>query len=134
MIICIYVRISLIYNRNISGSNTVPWGTPAFTETSLDAWFSRISLWLCLVTHCSIHLIRSPWIPQFLNLQSKRLWGTMSKALQKSSHTRSTCFLLSIAFKISSVRDKSWLWQEYSGLKPCWHLLMTLGGPLQNEK
>ena len=32
----IYVSISLVFNRNISGPNTVPWGTPDFTGTSLD--------------------------------------------------------------------------------------------------
>ena len=84
------------------------------------------TLWLHLVSHCSIHLMRSPRIPQFLSLQSNRKWGILSKALQKSSNTRSTYFLLSIAFRISSVRDKSWLWQEQSGLKPSWCLLIIL--------
>ena len=35
------VMISFMYNRNISGPRTVPWGTPDVTDTGLDVIPSR---------------------------------------------------------------------------------------------
>ena len=54
--------MSLMYNKNMRGPNTVPCGTPDFTGSLLDTWFSRVTCWFHLVSHCSIHLTRLPVI------------------------------------------------------------------------
>jgi len=39
----ISLLMSFIYNKNINGPNTLPWGTPDFTGSVLDAWLSEIT-------------------------------------------------------------------------------------------
>ena len=63
-----------------------PWGTPDETIDQVDTqWFMQ-TLCLLPVRNFSNHLSRWPFIPQFSSLRSL-LWGTVSKALEKSRKT-----------------------------------------------
>ena len=77
------------------GPSTVRCGTPDFTGSLQDTWFYIELLvgffWLAI----ALSKVTSNFI--VLQLTSNRLCGTLSKALQKSRKTMSTCFLLSIA-------------------------------------
>ena len=76
----IFSSMLLIYNRNMKGTSTVPCGTPDFTGSLLDTWFFKVTCWLLLVSHCSIHLTRSPVFHSTSWISSNRLCGTLSEA------------------------------------------------------
>ena len=44
-----------MYNKNIKGSSTVPYGTPDSTDIGLEDAPSTTTDWVCLVSHDWIH-------------------------------------------------------------------------------
>ena len=55
-----------------------------------------------------------------------RRWGTVSKALLKSSISKSVTFLLSSLRDKSSTVLSSWVSQEWFARNPCWNLTRML--------
>lgn len=54
------LAMSLMYNKNMRGARTVPWGTPDLTFTGAEATPSCKTNWVRLVSH---PLIRRPNVP-----------------------------------------------------------------------
>ena len=82
--------MSFIYRRNGSGPNTVPCGTPEVTGEYSDFTPSHTTSWRRFTGKDSIQRRTLPWIPYRRSLFRRRLWGTVSKALLKSSIPMST--------------------------------------------
>ena len=95
--------ISLIYKRNIKCPRTVPCGTPDVTLAVLDLSPSMVTCWSRCVSHASSHDRMFPFMPYDSSFFSRRLCGTVSKALLKSNMSISTCWLLSRFLAMSSV-------------------------------
>ena len=59
-------------------------------------------------------------MPQLSSLHSSFLWGTLSKALEKSRIIKSFCMPEWRWLVISCVRKINWVSQLLLALKPCW--------------
>ena len=117
---------SLINNKNNSGPNTVPWGTPDTTgspEVALPVWEripSTTTLWVRLWRKQDIQAKFLPSIPYKRNLRRSLLCGTESKALEKSKTAMSTICFLSKRVRKSWVVIRSCDSQCLLFIKPCW--------------
>ena len=112
--------ISLIYERNIKGPSTVPCGTPDVTLAVLDLSPSMVTCCSRCVSHASSHDRMFPFMPYDSSFFSRRLCGTVSKALLKSNMSISTWWLLSRFLALSSVVMTSCYSHDRLFLKPCW--------------
>ena len=72
---------SLILRRNMSGPNTVPWGTQECTSSPLDLMPSTSTDWVLPMRKASAHVSRLPRILACSSLPSSRRRGTLWKGL-----------------------------------------------------
>ena len=86
---------SFMWQRKRRGPRTVPCGTPESTVVVLELMPSRTTFIVLWERKHSSHLWRGPVMPYPDNLLNSFLWGTVSKALEKSSIAISTCLPLS---------------------------------------
>ena len=86
---------SFMWKRNSMGPSTVPCGTPESTVICWDDAPSNVTLIFLFVRKFISHLCTGPLIPYWSNLCSRVLWGTVSKAFEKSNIAMSICLPLS---------------------------------------
>ena len=111
--------MSFTYRRNSSGPNTVlPCGTPEVTGEYSDFTPSHTTIWWWFMRKDSIQRRTLPWIPYRRSLLKRRLRGTVSKALLKSSIPKSTWRFASRCLSSSCVVRRSCVSQEWSLQKP----------------
>jgi hypothetical protein len=72
-------------DSNPYGPSTVPCGTPESTVTCWDDSPSNVTLIFLFVRKFISHLCTGLLIPYWSNLCSRFLWGTVSKAFEKSN-------------------------------------------------
>ena len=106
--------MSFIFRRNSSGPKTVPCGTPEVTREYSDFTLLHTTSWRRLVRKDSIQRRTLPWIPYRHSLLRRRLWGTVSKALLKSSIPMSTWRFASLCLSSSCVVRRRCVSQEWS--------------------
>ena len=78
------------YILNRIGPKTDPCGTPLTTSDHSDSLLFKTTFCFLPTRKFLIHSRRFPDIPQLRSLETKRLWGTESKALEKSKYKIST--------------------------------------------
>ena len=79
-----------MYSKKRSGPSTEPCGTPKVTGTSDEHSPSNTTAWVQPPKKELIQLRVFPLMPQEESLKSSFKWFTLSKALLKSSKTKST--------------------------------------------
>ena len=117
---------SFMWHRNNIGPRTVPCGTPEPTVTWCVVWPSSTTCIVLAVRNWVSHACIWPLIPYADSLCRNFLWGTVSKAFEKSSIAQSIWALLLCAFSRSSIVTSSWDSQEYPDLKPWFKLVSML--------
>ena len=111
--------MSLIYSKNINGSNTVPCGTPDLTLTKLDFSPSTNTFCSLLLTKIpATHVYYLSFRSGIISEESGVRHGV--KALLKLRMSISTCCLLSKYLLISSTVIINCVWQDLFSRKPCW--------------
>ena len=119
---------SFVNNKNKRGPKTVPWGTPDRTGTHSEWLPPTTTLWCLWVRKFVIQRWVLFWMPKCFNLINKRLWGTASKALEKSIIMTSVCFrrsrdcAKSWTFNSESVGccTSVWFWNHVAYLWEWW--------------
>ena len=89
--------MSLVYSKKSIGPRTEPCGTPDVTSVMSDRAPLTETRCLRFDRKDVIQLCVLPVIPYEVNLDRRRLCGTLSKALAKSRRIASICVLLSNA-------------------------------------
>ena len=89
--------MSLLYSKKSMGPRTEPCGTPDVTAVMSDRAPLTETRCLRLDSTDVIQLCVLPVIPYEVNLDRRRLCGTLSKAWAKSRRIASICVLLSNA-------------------------------------
>ena len=87
--------MSLMYSKKSIGPRTEPCGTPDVTSVMSDRAPLTETRCLRFDRKDVIQLCVLPVIPYEVNLDRRRLCGTLSKALAKSRRIASICVLLS---------------------------------------
>ena len=78
-----------MYSKKRSGPRTEPCGTPELTGTSSEDSPSKTTAWVRPTKNDFIHVSVLPLMPCWESLKSNLRWLTLTKALLKSSRTRS---------------------------------------------
>jgi hypothetical protein len=143
-----FLQISFIYTINISGTKTLPCGTPKVTLTSLDSCPPSPTLCVRPTRNSLTQKTTLQSTPKAASSIGSQSWGSKSKAFDKS---------IIIAFKPTTSCKESakcchtvmtWLAQDYPGLNSCcpsynqsfWsqtglkYLTVTCSSCLQNTK
>jgi hypothetical protein len=92
----------------------------------LDLSPSMVTCCSRCVSHASSYNRMFPFMPYDSSFFSRRLCGTVSKALLKSNMSISTCWLLSRFLAMSSVVMTSCDSHDRLFLKPCWKSIICL--------
>ena len=84
---------SLMKHRKSRGPKMVPCGTPDLTSALVDRWPSTQTLCVRSLRKALIYREMFSSIPKSLSLLMRRVWGNLSKALEKSKTVTSVCDL-----------------------------------------
>ena len=110
---------SFIKIKNRIGPSTLPCGIPDVMFLKLECAPFTITRCFLLFKNSYIHLKTTPLIPYLSILTKSLLWGTLSKALQKSRYMTSSSCLWSMAEVISSINSSNCVTQDFPFIKPC---------------
>jgi len=114
------LAMSLMYSKNNKGPRTVPCGTPDETVRQDDWVPFSVTRWRRDERKDSTHRKVPPHMPYQWSFTKRRLWGTESKAFEKSKTAMSVLVPESRLLAQSSIAKTSYVSQEWPALKPCW--------------
>ena len=112
--------MSFMYSKKSIGPITEPCGTPDVTSVMSDRAPLTENRCLRFDRRYMIQLCVLPVIPYEVNLDRRRVCGTLSKALAKSMRIASICVLRSNAVIQSWTVSISWDSQYSPDWNPCW--------------
>ena len=117
---------SFMWQGNMRGPRTVPWGTPESTVTLFDCSPSTTTFIVLSFKKDDNHFKVLPWIPYESILCSNLSCGTVSNAFEKTRIATSTWIFLSNDLKRSCSVTNSCVSVKYPDLNPWFSWVNTL--------
>ena len=106
------------YRRNNMRPRIDPCGTPEVTGKGLDIAPNIVTHWHRLCRHDSSHVNRFPPKPYWCSFPSSFAWFTCQRLL--------TCPDILYRLVLLYPASTSWVTQDRSAMRPCWHALIRL--------